>query len=246
MRRPLFETGLPQVPPALASIVAAPNSALSVLDLRSLNDELQSFTRFVTLYAANQSFGLTDILEVAWREGTSTPLLLSETEILGAIGVPTKILDRFPLRGDAELLISNAVGDSGVIWGYFELEGSSDSLVTDRPLQPGALVSPFTYVPVVQTAGVLAQTDVHAFDEGYFDIILLDVVGTMLEGVSLDLVITDGTNTVTIDVGGVGETAVRVFDGIPMGGLTSGGGISVSSSAAVGQASIWGSFLRIS
>lgn len=246
MRRPLFETGLPQVPPALASIVAAPNSALSVLDLRSLSDELQSFTRFVTLYAANQRFGVTDTLEVAWREGTSTPVLLSETELIGGIGAPTKILDRFPLRGDAELIISNAVGDSGVIWGYFELEGSSDSLVTDRPLQPGALVAPFTYVPVVQTAGVLAQADVHAFDEGYFDIILLDVVGVMIEGVALNLVITDGVNTVTVDLGGVGETPVRVFDGIPMGALTSSGGISVSSSAGVIQAAVWGSFLRIS
>lgn len=246
MRRPLFETGLPQVPPALASIVAAPNSALSILDLRSLNNDLSSYTAFVTLYAANQRFGLTDTLEVAWREGASTPLLLSKTEILGGIGVPTKILDRFPLRGDAELIISNAVGDSGVIWGYFELEGSTDSLVTDRPLQPGALVSPFTYVPVVQTAGVLAQTDVHAFSEGYFDLILLDVVGVMLEGIALNLVITDGVNTVTIDLGGVGETPVRVFDGIPMGALNANGGISVSSSDAVGQAAVWGSFLRIS
>ena len=251
MRRPLFTTGLPQVPAAMANILATPNAALSILDLRDLSVELQSYTRFVTLYAMNQDPSGSDTLAIAWREGTATPISIAVAALPTGISAPVKVLDRFPLRGDAELIASNGVGAVVVVWGYFELDGTAGVNPTDRPLLPGSLVSPFTYEPAF-ASGNADTAQIHLFDTGYFDTIVLDAIVTGdIEGGINKLVVNDGVSSQDIslndDGSGIGLTPVRIFDGIPMmaGGATGTPGIS-SATVTGGLISAWGSFTRVS
>lgn len=251
-RRPLFTTGLPQVLPQVADIIATPNSALSVLDLRSLSEELQSFTRYVTLYAMNQSAGSADVVSVAWREGTGTPLQVVAQTLTTGISPPVKILDRFPLRGDVELIASAAVGDSPLIWGYFEFDGkASDPDVGNlRPLLPGALTAPFSYSPAASADGSTAT--LHLLDPNFYDLISVDVVVAGTEASLEKINITDGTDSVVVKIGDDGSTLglapVRIFDGIPMMGSGSGSPELEIETSVAGTVSIvfaWGSFVRV-
>jgi hypothetical protein len=208
MRRPLFTSGRPQIVPADAV-------GVTLLDLRSLNTELQSFTRFVTLYAAGQAASAS--LVVYFQQGTSTPIQINAATLSSDLsGGPVKVLDRFPLRGDARLFV--LAGSLPAVWGYFELDGSFNVEATTRPLQPGPLVSPFTYEPVVVANGDPAA-DVHLFATGYFDLVVLDVFCSVLEATFAQLTVSDGVATTTLRFA-VGTELVRVFDGIPMMALS--------------------------
>lgn len=253
MRRPLFTTGIPQLPPSLASIVDTPNDALSVLDLRSVGTTLQSVTRLVTLYAVNQDVASQQIVDVAWREGAGTPVLvasvtLPEGELLEA---PTKVLDRFPLRGNAQLLACTADGATPIVFGYFELENSKDSEQRSRPLQPGALVSPYGYAPVIVDSPDPAAA-VHTLDTNYVDQVTLVVRatgggggGTATGFVTVD----DGSDSITINIednAGANADNTLLFDGIPMIAAAAGGAISIGAGVGVSDScSAYGSFIRI-
>ncbi len=250
MRRPLFTTGIPQVPPAMASIVATPNAALSVLDLRSLSEELQGYTRFVTLYGANQAVG-SDTLTVAWREGTGTPIPISTKALTAGqmVGGAVKLLDRFPLRGDCELLVANDAGGVALVWGYFEFDGLDDhDTEKSRPFQPGALTAPFSYAPNT-SAGVNTE-QVHLFDSSlsYWDIVTLYAIAGGAEGTTEKFEVSDGGTPVNVVVGGIGATVpVCIFDGIPMmaESTVNTPGIEVTTDADA-LVICWGIFTRVS
>ncbi len=247
MRRPLFTTGLPQIP-AIADPVAAPASALSILDLRSLSDELQSVTRYVTLYAANQGSGA-ETLSIAFREGSDTPILLIARALTaGAMtGGPVKVLDRFPLRGDIQLLAGNGSGDGIVVWGYFELDGIDETTPAARPLQPtSALSSPYSYVPI-QLEYSDAGQQIHLFNTDYCDLVTLDInITSRGSSDTGTLTVSDGVDSVSIlftDL--TTETPTRVFDGIPMRaqGTDEVAGISATTMELVTKA--WGTYVRV-
>lgn len=247
MRRPLFTTGIPQELPVLApgNIVVTPDAALSVMDMRSLDTELQSVTRFVTLYALNQ-YAPESIVSLAWREGTSTALEISAVEVTGAdpIGAqPVKILDRFPLRGNAQLLAST--NEYAFLYGYFETEIRFDA-PAGRPLANEALVTPFTYEPGFVIEADPGPLEVHALSDAYIDLVTLDLSIRGTTTPAATLTITDGTDSVTIEFEPQVEN-IRVFDGIPMIGATAAGSISIEASvdAPDDQCAAWGSFLRL-
>lgn len=248
MRRPLFSTGVPQNPPELASIVAAPDSALSVLDLRELSTDLQSVTHFVTLYALNQTSGSGDVVDIAWRSGDDTPILLATITLEAGQGLngPVKVLDRFPLRGNAQLLISADVGDTPFVYGYFELEDRSAAKILSRPLQPGALVSPFTYEPGVVVDSDPDPVTIHTLSSTYVDEVTVDLTARGTGSLTGYLVVNDGESTATLEFEAM-DDAVRVFDGIPLIGATSSGAaISISPGADSGDTVVaWGTFSRV-
>lgn len=235
MRRPIFTSGRPQ-------LVTAP---LDILDLRDLNTELQSYVRFVTLFMANQDT-VPQTLDVKWQEGSSASVKVTTgvTDAGYMTGGPIKILDRFPLQGDCKLFVS-AVESTPAVWGYFELDGASNVAVTTRALLPGNLVSPFTYAPVVLANGDPVET-VHEFDTDYFDLINLDVAAVIaLPGDFSKIIIADGAGTTELQIAN-GQSADRIFDGIPMGAMASSGspGISVDVNTNL-RIQAFGSFVRV-
>jgi len=131
------------------------------------------------------------------------------------------------------------------VWGYFELDGSTNVDVTTRALLPGNLVSPFTYEPVALDNGDPVAT-VQEFDTDYFDLVALDVAAIQnIAGDFSKLIISDGAGTTELKVA-MGQKALRVFDGIPMGAITSTGspGISLDVNTNL-RATAFGSFLRV-
>lgn len=236
MRRPIFTSGRPQIISAETEI----------LDLRNLNTELQSYVRFVTLYAANQDV-VPQILQVEWQEGTSAQVELTTNSLTAGYltGGPVKVLDRFPLQGNARITVVG-IESSPAVWGYFEMDGDTNADVTTRGLLPGALVSPFTYAPVALANGDPAAT-LHEFDAEYFDLINLDVAAVVnLAGDFSEIIISDGVGTTTLQIAN-GQTALRIFDGIPMGAIASSGspGITLDVNTNL-RAQAFGSFYRVS
>lgn len=245
MRRALFpqssgSAGIPVVPAQLADITADPDNATSILDLNGLSSELQSYTRFVTLYALAQG-ATADTLQIAWRSGAAVKLL-STVEVGFQV---IKVLDRFPLRGDAELLVSAAAGETPFVWGYFELEGASNVEVTTRPLLPaGVFLEPFTYNPPIAVFNGPLQ-DVHLLSAEYFDQLVLDafVVGTEEDG---RIEITDGQAYSIVLLVPASASSYRVFDGIPMKAATNANAPTIKIQTTSAESiTVWGSFTRI-
>lgn len=246
MRRPLFSTGVPQNPPQLADITATPDDALSVLDLRSLDTVLQSVTRLVTLYAINQTYISSDIISLALRVGDETPTLLAEITLPSGQGPgPVKVLDRYPLRGNEELLVSATIGDAPFVWGYYELDGEKPPAQPVRPLLPGALVSPFTYAPVLVVNADPGPETLHTLSEDYVDLVTLDLSTRVAPEDDVGaLTVNDGSSTAVIALSG-SESNVRIFDGIPFIAAASGGVLTLTAGGAATDAVAgWGSFTR--
>lgn len=242
MRRPLFTTGVPQNPPAAC---ATPTDALTLLDSRDLDAAQQSITRFVTLYAYNQSTGSSDVVTIASITGSDTPVVVVNVALpTGIGGVPVKILDRYPLRGNKALLACTDVGDAPFVWGYFEVDGAASQKAALRPLQAGDLASPFTYAPVYVTMADPGPETLHTLSTTYVDLITLDLSARVTGSVG-SVIVTDGTDTATIDIGGVVDNT-RLFDEIPMMAAAAGGALSLAGGSDGDDVLVgWGSFSRV-
>jgi hypothetical protein len=238
MRRPLFTSGRPQF---------VGGADVDILDLRDLNTELQSYVRFVTLYAANQGPGAST-LRIEWTEGTGSADEITTSSLTAGllVGGPVKVLDRFALQGDALLSAVAIESDAIAVWGYFELDGATNADVTTRGLLPGALVSPFTYAPVILANGDPAAT-VHMFNADYFDLVTLDVATSInIPGDFSEIAISDGVGTTTLQIA-IGQTATRIFDGIPIGAITANGSLGITLDVNTNlRAQAFGSFFRVS
>lgn len=250
LRRPLGN-GLP-IP------LTGLSTADVIYDLTSATEDTQQRVHLVTLYAIALSGDRSGTLSIQTiADGSNYQLVrrgmdqLRDAQINGFEMV--KVLDRYPLRGDASIQASLSAdpGDQGcVIVGYVELEGVANPAQAVRPLQPSnTLVSPYTTTPTVR-AGIAAATQVHLLEQGRTDeITLYGWIGTA--GLSPHLVFSDGVTTVDINVGDLFATAGsgvtrsgKILDGIPMLGAGAGGGIQAYTDGATDQMVLYGSFIR--
>ena len=73
------------------------------------------------------------------------------------------------------------------------------------------------------------EVELHALVDGYYDLITIDVANITAEAFNTLITITDGTDTVDVNVSYVLGTPLRIFDGIPMmAAVTAGGSITLS------------------
>lgn len=249
MRRPLG-TGLP--------ILLTGNSiADPIYDLSLQPASLQERMNFLTLYALQQGDGDASGNLSIIGGGAGLNLLsnsdLFDAQQAGAGPGAIKILDRFAMRGDMSVTVTNTAVPANQlthVFGYLEIEGENDPPQALRALQPSnTLVSPYTTDPVTLN-GVQSSTPVHILEEGFTDEITL-FVGTGSSAASPHLVFSDGVDSIDIDIGSVfGVSAQfflrsgKLFDGIPMLALADGAGISMYNTSAGDISAAWGYFNR--
>lgn len=226
MRRPLTTNGIPFV----QSGGVAPGDVLF-----DVNDLDPAYSYAVTLYCWAPVVGgeIAAIVAAGILTGGDPLIPSAILEVptnfvnyqLNGNG-PAKVLDRIPMRGDQQLVVAKQIDNSSVYWfGYFERVGVAPTPLSYRPLQPGALVSPYnapTPSLVVGPAGGTVATDVHQLDTERFDYLWLDITSTLdvpagaspevnlllPGGVSLPFLLSDTFAS------GAGSP-IRIFDGIP-------------------------------
>lgn len=177
MRRVLFGTGYPQAAPVVAAPATNPDDCLEILDLRDLSVEMQSYTRFITLYA-HQTTAETSIV-IYVQLGDETPYFAGRLEASNSPVHDEPSSITFPIRGDVRVVAASEV-TSAALFGYYTLESETPTIEVSRPLQPSDPISPFNVLPTSVAAGDV----IHAFEEGYVDTITIDYV-----------LAPDGTNT---------------------------------------------------
>lgn len=255
MRRPLWNTGLPQVAQTFTFLASeTPNI---ILDLSEVPEEMQDRTYVVTLFAIAEQGGLIDPINAAVQDSEDNyyPIYTGLPYFASATGAQ-KILDRFPLRGDMKL-VAGTPGGGDPIWffGYYEIDGREPADERFRPFEPtlgsvGNNVDPFTYTPVTIDS-VITETRVHAFSSTYIDEVNMYVAAFdpgFFGGVSLIFV--DGEDTATMLLSRSIAQAYSYLESIPFRAASSnavGGrlpGIYLAATVANCQAAAWGNFRR--
>lgn len=270
MRRPLFGNGIPKN-------ILNPDGQVLILDTGALD---RGTVYALTLYAwvwksafANAAATEPDLGLTLTTSGGSPESLAAyfatffeawKDSVKPQKIAPIKVLDRFLMRGDQQVHAgnANALSTSCFLYGYFEAMGEVPIGEPYRPLQPGALVAPYSPVPVhVQPAGAGATEykTAHKLDAAYLDQIILDVTYFKIAVPDLDI----GSAFIRLP-GGIkmplatpgdgdgietGALTSRVFDGIPMKASDDGNLIEVGfeTNGAVGDASAltaFGNFRR--
>ena len=209
MRRVLFGTGFPQVAPVVAAPTVNPDDCLQIMDLRSLNAEMQSYTRFITIYAWQLT--VTQVAFLYAQVGSETPYFVGRITANDAVTdvAPSRL--RFALRGNARLFITSSVNEIA-IFGYYELETDQPVLTVPRPLQPSDPVSPFTIAPIVVAAD--SSAPVHAFEEDYVDLITIDFIASTGEALGVQTV--EFPNGVALLLPITAGDQYNLMSGIPM------------------------------
>lgn len=169
MRRPLFGTGFPQSVPVVASPIVNPDSCLEVLNLQDLTEELQQYTRFLTLFAHQITAG--SVVDVYVQQGSETPFRVARLDAPTAVDEAQPRSCTFPVRGNVRVYAAS-VATAAAIFGYYELDTDQPTIEVARPLQPADPLSPFNVVPF--SIGVSESLPVHAFLEGYTDTVTID------------------------------------------------------------------------
>jgi len=231
-----------------------------VYSLTAASEDTRQRVHLVTLYAimlGGDGSGTTTVLTNA--DGGTTELMRRDNTTLRAgqisSGEVPKILDRYPLRGNADIRASLSVDPAAqavVIVGFVELEGVSSPAQALRPLQPSnTLVAPYTTLPTSWGSNApIAQ--VHLLEEGRTDeIYLYGRIGA--GGVSPHIVFNDGAGgSVDIDVTDLfattGSGSIRsgkILDGIPMIGAGSLAGAGIQGyTTGIDIMTLYGSFIR--
>jgi hypothetical protein len=249
MRQPLG-TGLPRK-------LTGNNTQDTVYDLRTAPSDLQSRVNLVTLYAfiPGGTPGAS-VLDLSIIDSSPTTVLLGSYPLATNLiayqddaRACRKILDRFPLRGEAAIQVTTDALQANqlvYVFGFVELEGVYEPPRPTRPFQPGALVSPYTYMPVYSNAGVPGSGVVHAFEEGYIDEVTLTLRATGLA--SPLLTFSDGAVSESLDLVSIGTLtdtdAFTLLEGIPMQAIDAGAGITYSATEGPDILMVWGSFTR--
>lgn len=231
MRRPLFDSGLPKNLNPADSVVA-----LSLTD----KPALQGRTVGLTLWAISE-LGTT-------LRPTVNNFDIADSVILGESVLPTngsvKLLDRYPMRGNVDMVVENVGANPGFLFGYYQVEGERIPPLEFRPVQPSLTSVASSYSPANATLG--GAVVVHAFSIQYIDNVRLRSFATP-PGI---LVVCDGVSTVSIPAGvGVDGGPLLVFEGIPFRALanTPVGGFAPGIHAvadASGSINAWGMFTR--
>jgi hypothetical protein len=242
MRMPLG-TGLP--------ILLTGNSTYdTVYSLVNAISDLQSRVNLVTLYAivVDGTPGASDLNLRVTADGTdyllSTFTLADLVTYQSSNRAMRKVLDRFPLRGNASISVMtdvDPVTQSVYLVGYVELEGSYEPTRPIRPFQPGALTTPYTYAPV--NIAFASPAVVHAFEEGYTDEITLHFRTAGL--LSPKLTFDDGASSITLTLSAMAQNdeTWTLLEGIPIQAQGS-GGITAEAPLVTDVILVWGTFTR--
>lgn len=231
MRRPLFTTGFPQAIPQVANPLTTPANALSILDLRSANEDVYSRVHALTLYVFHPTASGTQEIEIGVQQSGSATASLVGLYTTGVNDTVVKILDKYPFRGPVNVVIGDMdlAGGPAYVFGYLELENETPELPEIRPFQPTNPVSPFTAVPPVISVGSGATT-IHTFDEDYIDVVHLSMFTLELDEFgSLGLAFPNGVSFSLGNTAGTSPTT-ELLDGIPMRGD---GGLVVTATGSV-------------
>jgi hypothetical protein len=231
MRRPLFGNGFPKVIPNNVDLVANPDQAKQILDLRNQPADVQQRFFFLTLYAYFSTAAADAELQVAQQNGSDTPISVVTVELPAAspawaYAVP--VLERFPVRGPQRIVASNVGADLSTaiyLFGYLELEetdipdpqGLRGLQIANNPVKP--FLSGARKLPVQVNPHVL-----HQLNGGYIDEITLDLyvsaggvefgsAGSLnLSGTSESLPLVE----LGLPAGAPYNSLNRLFAGIPM------------------------------
>lgn len=245
MRRPLG-TGLP--------IALTGNSTFDTLfDLSAAPAALQAQTSFLTLYAIAARGSSGEINLRTTTDGDQTLIISNyavddlRTAQEGALS-SIKVLDRFPMRGDSIVemnLTSDPAANTVLVVGYFEMDGESDPPKQLRPLQPGALVAPFTYNPVTSFGNDPTPKVVHTLEPGYIDDITL-IFRAIGPAASPHIVFSDGSASIDVrlDDGFRNDIPMVFLPSIPMYAAAAGAAISIYTNEADDEFVAYGYFTR--
>ena len=191
MRRPLFGSGAPK----LVATTPALTEVFDTTDFTPQDKTPQVYA--VTLFAwAWQNvtpvadatklpkIGVTVVTEgdagIVVAERLPADFAAQQAAEIISVAKPTLLLERFLVRGDQQIYISNLNSAVGAlpcyVYGYFEAVGRRSPTFPFRPLQPGPLGAPFSALPtlvsVVAPAAASYQT-AHQLSNAYID--LLDI-----------------------------------------------------------------------
>jgi hypothetical protein len=182
MRRPLFGNGIP-VPVDLA--------ALEVFDTKDFDPPNEQHSYALTLFYwdtptdAAQGFTVqvkTDGVPTIYLNVSAANMAAKRLSPNGAF----LMIDRLVLRGNQQVEVGILTGGKGHVFGYFERDGVADISLNYRPFQPGPLAAPYNATPAVLLVGpsVGQETDIHALDPDYIDIIRMDISSNINVGVA--------------------------------------------------------------
>jgi hypothetical protein len=243
MRRPLFGTGIPK-------LLSGGSHTDLVMTLAGQTPELQSRVRGLTLWAMAPDGGNAQQLQVVARDNTSGAQTILLNETTGGSGFTTaKLLDRYPLRGDVEV-VAAASGDASAdpiyLYGYYQIEGERTIAREYRPLQPDLDSVQSNYIAANLIGDGIRR--IHAFSPTSIDVVRLWAGGHPGAGTA-ELVVSDGTKVVAMKLDtGAGAPIRRVWDSLPaqvLEGVAEGlqPGVYLRTAGA-GYAAAWGMFNR--
>jgi hypothetical protein len=192
MRRPLFGTGIPTLVPVFPTL-------LKVFDTADFTPQAGAPPIYaVTLFAwAWQNITPVPVLDapklpllgvtVVTNGGTGVAVAqrfpadftAQQTADLSSYAKPTLLIERFVVRGDQQIFVSNANPVAGpllpcFVYGYFEAVGRRAPSFPFRPLQPGPLVAPFSAPPTLVALNTPATTSyatAHQLNAAYIDLL---------------------------------------------------------------------------
>jgi hypothetical protein len=188
MRRPLFGNGIPQnLPgnPIPVPVLLFDTKALDPAQVYAVTLFCWAWQNLPTPTLANEpnlQIGVVSNAQPVVAVAAVDPAVFVDLKTPKPYGKPVLVLDRYMMRGDQQLFAQNAgavTATSCWLYGYFEVAGESPVSEPFRPLQPAALVAPFSPSPTLIFPVGPAATEyktAHKLDPDYLDAVTLNVL----------------------------------------------------------------------